>query len=86
MYARVEDGTVKEVYYNLPKVWRNISNFNFLSREELSPFDFYPIVEIDEYDPLIYEVVGELFDFEEKDKIVKKHLILRKKPNKLEGG
>lgn len=87
IYARVENNIIMELYSNLPKAWKNVSNFNFLSREELEPFNFFPVIDVDAYyDKEIYDEVDQRFEFEAKEKVVKKYLILRKKPNKLEGG
>ena len=58
-YAYIEDGNISEIHYILPNVWRNISNLNSLSDEELESFGWLPITDAyQEYDPTQYEVNG----------------------------
>ena len=42
-YAYVENGTIKELYDNLPINWKNISNFYILTDEEVEPLGWRKI-------------------------------------------
>lgn len=44
-YAYVEDQEIKEIHYFLPKNWRNISNLDVLSQDELKKISWFPIVD-----------------------------------------
>ena len=43
-YAYVENGTIKELYDNLPINWKNISNFYILTDEEVEPLGWRKII------------------------------------------
>jgi hypothetical protein len=58
-WAYVEDGVIKEIHYNLPQSWRNISNFFALENEPeiLKSYGWCPIINRSEaYDPTQVEI------------------------------
>lgn len=46
-YAYIENNDIKEIHYYLPQNWKNISNLDAMSEEELRTVNWFPI--IDEY-------------------------------------
>jgi ABC-type sulfate transport system substrate-binding protein len=45
-WAYLEDSAIREVHYFLPKNWRNISNFDTMSRDELEAHSWYEIMDV----------------------------------------
>lgn len=46
-YIYVNNGIIDKTQTRLPKTWNNISNFDFLSNEELLKFGWYPLLIMD---------------------------------------
>lgn len=44
-YAYVENQEIKEIHYFLPKNWKNVSNIDVLSQDELKKINWLPIVD-----------------------------------------
>lgn len=56
-YAYIENDKIKEIHYFLPQNWRNISNLDAMSEEELRSVNWYPILDqCPEYDPVYKQV------------------------------
>jgi hypothetical protein len=69
-YAFVENGEISEIHYFLPINWRNISNFNVLTEEEMLGLGWYPIIDYLDYDSSLYDLVDSQIVF--VDGIVKR--------------
>lgn len=50
-YAYIENNQINEIHYFLPKNWRNISNLDCLSDDQLLEYNWYKIIE----DPISYD-------------------------------
>lgn len=77
-YAYVKDNEIIEIHHFVPKNWKNVSNFNNLSDDELLLFGWQKIIdESIEYDELNYEIYNT--EFQIKDGIVYRVSIIREK-------
>jgi len=71
----IEEKQLKEVHYFLPRNWRNISNFNLLSEQDLKINNWFPIIEQSvEYDPETQEIYDYQLIFD-NDKFLRVPLI-----------
>lgn len=64
-YAHVTDGRVDGVYDNLPKSWKNVSNFHLLDEADLNQYGFYTIEKkaAPKHDPLTTVVSAPVYTF-----------------------
>lgn len=59
-YAYIENEEIKEIHYFIPVCWRNISNLDAMSEEELRNVNWYPIIdECPEYDQNLFDVTDD---------------------------
>lgn len=60
MYAKVKHNEVLEFIVNLPKAFKNISNFHNLPEEEIRKYDIYPVEDVkDSYDPMTQRLLDD---------------------------
>lgn len=65
-YAYIENNEIAEVYYLLPKNWRNISNFDSLSPTDLNSIGWYEVIDVvPEYDTDLFEVYDTKYVYED---------------------
>ena len=82
-WAYVENNKIVDIYYGLPKNWKNISGLHLSenSPEFLKTLNIYPIVEnYDNYDSELHDIIGREYSFSEDSGSVIETLVLTEKP------